>query len=104
MIIRPDDMASRILDREKHPDWQGERTKLVYSFPSNDKLWSQYSELRDDSLRNDGDGKIATEFYREHREEMDAGAVIAWAERFNPDEISAVQNSMNLKFRDKVAF
>jgi hypothetical protein len=103
-IIRPDDMASRILDREKHPDWQGERTKLVYSFPSNEKLWSRYSELRADSLRNDGDGKIATEFYREHREEMDAGAVVAWAERFNADEMSAVQNAMNLKFRDEIAF
>jgi hypothetical protein len=103
-IIRPDDMASRILDREKHPDWQGERTKLVYSFPTNEKLWSKYAELRGDSLRNDGDGKIATEFYREHRHEMDAGAVVAWTERFNSDEISAVQNAMNLKFRDELAF
>ncbi|MDR1291278.1 MAG: phage terminase large subunit family protein [Planctomycetaceae bacterium] len=103
-IIRPGDMASRILDREKHPDWQGERTKLVYSFPNNEKLWSQYSELRNDSLRNDWDGKIATEFYREHQEEMDAGAVVAWKERFNTDEISAIQNAMNLKFRDEIAF
>ncbi|MDR1493061.1 MAG: phage terminase large subunit family protein [Planctomycetaceae bacterium] len=103
-VIRPDDMASRILNREKHPEWQGERTKMVYSFPSNEKLWATYAELRNDSLRNDGDGSIATEFYREHRDEMDAGAVLAWAERFNDDEISAVQNAMNLKFRDEIAF
>jgi hypothetical protein len=35
---------------------------------------------------------------------MDAGAVITWQERFNEDEISAVQNAMNLKFRDEIAF
>jgi hypothetical protein len=46
----------------------------------------------------------ATEFYREHREEMDAGAVVAWAERFNKDEISAVQNAMNLKLLNFVCF
>jgi hypothetical protein len=28
-VVRPDDMADRILDREKHPQWQGERTKGV---------------------------------------------------------------------------
>jgi hypothetical protein len=56
-VIRPDDMASRILDREKHPDWQSERTKMVYSFPLNEKLWARYNELRSDSLRNDGEAK-----------------------------------------------
>ncbi len=103
-VIRPEDMASKILDREKHPDWQGERTKMIYSFPINEVLWSKYAELRADSLRNDGDGAIATEFYREHREAMDAGSRVAWPERFNSDEISALQHAMNLKFRDESAF
>ena len=103
-VIRPDDMASRILDREKHPDWQGERTKMVYLFPTNDKLWAKYAEIRGDSLRNDGDGSSATEFYRAHRREMDEGARVAWPQRFNPDEISAIQHAMNLKFRDESAF
>jgi len=103
-VIRPGDMADNILDREKHPEWQGERTKLVYSFPSDEKLWARYGQLRADSLRNDGDGSEATEFYREHREEMDAGARIAWPERFNEDEASAIQHAMNLRFRDESAF
>ena len=103
-VIRPGDMASRILDREKHPDWQGERTKLIYSFPTNESLWAKYAELRSDSLRNDGDGSIATDFYRERRLEMDVGATVAWPERFNPDELSALQHVMNLKFRDEIAF
>ena len=36
-VIRPGDMADNILDRDKHPEWNGERTKMVYSFPSQRK-------------------------------------------------------------------
>jgi len=103
-VIRPGDMADKILDREKHPEWQGERTKLIYSFPTAEKLWARYAELRADSLRNDGDGREATRFYREHRAEMDAGAVVAWPQRHNEDELSAIQHAMNLKLRDEAAF
>ena len=103
-VIRPGDMADNILDREKHPEWQGERTKLVYSFPTNEKLWTRYAEIRGDSLRNDGDGSEATAFYREHRAAMDAGARVAWHERHNADELSAIQHAMNLRLRDEAAF
>jgi len=103
-VIRPDDMADRLLDRDKHPEWQGERTKMVYAFPASEKLWSRYAEMRNDSLRNDGDGAEATEFYRRNREAMDAGATVAWPERFNEDELSAIQHAMNLKLRDEAAF
>ena len=60
--------------------------------------------MRADSLRNDGDGREATEFYHTHREEMDAGAIIAWPQRFHEDELSAIQHAMNLKLRDEAAF
>ncbi|HRT24654.1 MAG TPA: phage terminase large subunit family protein, partial [Anaerohalosphaeraceae bacterium] len=103
-VIRPGDMADNILDRQKHPEWQGERTKMVYAFPTNEKLWAQYAEIRADSLRNDGDGSEATEFYRQNREAMDAGAIVAWPERHNNDELSAIQHAMNLRFRDEAAF
>lgn len=103
-IIRPGDMADNILDRDKHPDWQGQRTKMVYSFPENEKLWDEYQRIRADSLRNDGDGNQATQFYLKNREAMDKGASVAWNERFNDDEISAIQHAMNLKMRDEAAF
>jgi len=103
-VIRPGDMADQILDRDKHPAWQGERTKLVYAFPSNEKLWDKYAQIRADSFRNDGDGGEATEFYRKHRKEMDAGAVIAWPQRHNEDELSAIQHAMNLRLQDERAF
>jgi len=103
-VIRPGDMADQILDRDKHAAWQGERTKLVYAFPDNEKLWDKYAQIRSDSFRNDGDGHEATEFYREHREAMDAGSAVAWPERHNTDELSAIQHAMNLRLQDERAF
>lgn len=103
-VIRAGDLADMILDREKNPDWKGERFKMIYSFPKNEKLWDEYNRIRIADLRNDGTGKTATEFYVEHRAEMDEGARVGWEERYNPDEVSAVQHAMNLKFRNEAAF
>jgi|GEM_PF-86565 len=103
-VIRPEDMADRILDREKHPQWQGQRTKMVYSFPTNEKLWAQYAQVRADSLRQEKGLSEATLFYREHQDAMDAGSVIAWPERFNQDEASAIQHAMNLRLQNEAAF
>jgi len=32
------DLADQVLDREKNPEWDSECTKLVYAFPTNEKL------------------------------------------------------------------
>ena len=97
-------MADEILDPKKHPEWEGERTKLMYTLPSAIKLWEQYAEIRADSFRRGSHGVDATEFYRQHQLDMDVGAAPAWPERFNPDEISAVQYAMNLRMLDERAF
>lgn len=102
-VIRPGDMADNILDRQKHPEWNGERTQLIYALPES-KLWDRYAEIRAESLRRHGDIREATEFYRKNRAAMDAGAEVAWEHRFQPDELSAVQNAMNLKLQDEAAF
>ncbi len=103
-VVRPDDLADRILNREKHPQWQGERTKMVYAFPTNEAMWSKYAELRANGLRNERGIVDATEFYRQNQSAMDAGAFIAWSARFNHDELSAVQHAMNLRYQDEAAF
>jgi len=103
-VIQQGDMADQLLNRQQNPHWHGERTKMVYSFPSNQRLWDEYARLRAESLKADGDGREATEFYAAHREAMDAGAVVAWAGRHNPDELSAIQGAMNLKLRDEATF
>jgi len=103
-VIRPGDMADNILDRDKHPEWNGQRTKMVYSFPTDEKLWQRYAELRAESLRLNGDIRLATEFYSRNREAMDAGSKVAWPARYNHDEVSAIQHAMNLKLQDEAAF
>lgn len=103
-IIRPGDMADIILNRNTHPDWNGERTKMVYKFPKNMKLWDEYADIRSEALRTDGNFEAATEFYKAHREEMDEGAEVSWEARFNHDEVSALQHAMNLKLQDETAF
>jgi hypothetical protein len=103
-VIRPGDMADRILDRDGHPEWNGERTQMVYSFPTATKRWEEYAKLRANGLRAGRGMADATAFYREHRVEMDAGVRVAWEARFNHDEASAIQHAMNLKLQDEVAF
>lgn len=103
-VVCVDDMADRILDRDKHPAWQGERTKMVYSFPSDDDLWSQYRKILNDGLRSGKGMKPATAFYRRNRKAMDDGASVAWESRFNHDELSAIQHAMNMRIQDEQAF
>ncbi len=103
-IIRPGDMADIILNRNTHPDWNGEKTRMVYRFPTNMKLWDQYAEIRAESLRTDGNFQKATDFYIENRAAMDAGAEVSWEARYNHDEVSALQHAMNLKYQDEQAF
>lgn len=103
-VIRPGDMADNILDKVKHPEWNGERCKLVYRWPDQGDLWQQYGDLRADGLRKGDGGAEATAFYAANREAMDAGAEVAWPERHNPDELSALQHAYNLKLLDEHAF
>jgi len=103
-VVRPDDLADRLLDRDKHPQWQGERTKMVYAFPDDDALWGKYAEIRADGLRNDRGLKAATAFYKRNRKAMDLGSEIAWPERYNHDELSAIQHAMNLRLQNEAAF
>lgn len=104
-VIKPSDMADEILDNEKHPEWHGERTKLVYAWPTAENLWEEYANLLRAGLRR-GDISAATQFYAAHRAAMDAGSKVAWPERFVPEkgEISALQHAMNLKIRDEAMF
>lgn len=96
-VIRPGDLADSILDRQKYPQWQGERTRLVYEWPKAKELWSRYGEIRAECQRNGQSQDAATTFYRQHQAEMDDGAEVAWPERKLDDELSAIQHAYNLR-------
>lgn len=104
-VIYDNDLASKLLDRKLHPEFQGERTKMVDRFPSAEKSWETYADLlRADWETGDNKHQTATAFYVEHRAEMDAGAKVSWPERYGPHEVSAIQSAMNLKIKDETSF
>lgn len=103
-VIRTDDLAERLLDHTRNPEFRGKRYSLINGTPTNMELWRKYADMRAIDFEQGGDGASATEFYKEHRKEMDEGCVPNWTDRFNDDEISAVQNAMNLYFRDEASF
>lgn len=96
-VIRVDDLADRLLDRAKSPQWQGERTKMVNAWPSSETLWRRYVEIRRECQRQQLSPEPATDFYTQNRAEMDEGAQVSWEARYNPDELSAIQHAYNIR-------
>ena len=104
-VIRTDDLADRLLDRQRHPSWQGERTKLVYEWPDAEDDWSEYAELRREGQRDGTGTGRADEFYRQRQARMDAGSRVAWPERKAVGDLSAIQHAWNLRIdRGESAF
>jgi hypothetical protein len=104
-VIRTDDLADRLLDRQRHPSWQGERTKLVYEWPDAEDDWSEYAELRREGQRDGTGTGRADEFYRQRQTRMDAGSRVAWPERKAAGDLSAIQHAWNLRIdRGESAF
>jgi hypothetical protein len=119
-VICKGDLADQLLDRKKYPDYHGERTKRLYSWPKNKGLWEKYRELREGAMQADRDPDDAMEFYRSRRAQcgkrldeergcdkcpcekgcMDAGAIVDWAERMDdPRNLSAVQAAMHAFYK-----
>jgi len=103
-VIYPGDLSDRFLSHEKHPDWQGLRTKMLESFPTDMDWWDGYAEIRRESLRSGDEGKRANEHYLANRAQADAGAKVSWESRFKAGEVSAIQSAMNLYYDSPKGF
>jgi len=104
-VIQPDDLADRLLDRERHPSWNGRRMRMVYAWPTATGLWDEYAELRKRGQRDGRGTAEADEFYAANREAMDAGGKVGWPARKEPGELSAIQHAWNLRIdRGEAAF
>ncbi len=109
-VIRENDLADHYLNHALHPEWAIERAALLPSFPANMEIWEQNAEIRrnfnphagpEDKQRAAAEG---TAHYVANRVAMDLGAVASWDERFNDDEVSAIQNAMNMYADNRRAF
>jgi hypothetical protein len=122
-VIEPGDVSDTFLDNEVKPDWKGERCSMVVEWgdgitdddisPETDtgKHWLSYDKIRKQSLREHGDIRDATEYYRIHQEIMDYGFKMSWDSRYIKDkaaggniELSAKQHAMNLRFTNPLTF
>lgn len=103
-VIRKGDVADQLLDREAHPEWQGERFQLVYAWPTDEKLWDEYARIRAEELASGRGIAAATAFYVKNRKKMDAGSAVGWDARYKAGEASAIQHSYNLLLQDEDAF
>ncbi len=96
-VIEEDDLADSLLKPERHPQWQGERCKMLNQFPSNMDAWDEYAKVRRAAFASGGDAEaVSNAYYIKHRGELDDGASVAWEERVEPPSLSALQTAMNL--------
>ena len=114
--LSPVCFMSRLMDRKKYPQYMGRIFQSVETFPQNMDLWREYwkvlianvnkaQEIDTDDARAWIKGReAATEFYRQHRAEMDEGAEVAWPAMYADDEISGLQSNMNIFLGNEDAF
>jgi hypothetical protein len=107
-VIEPDDLVEQMMDPARHPSWQWVRVPMVKAWStSHESHWKgEYARLRNDWNRDDPEDILrawssATDYYRQHRESMDAGCIVSWDSCFDPDtEISAIQHAYNMLIDD----
>lgn len=102
--IADNDLVDQLSDRKQNPGWITIRAETVVSMPKAfETLWLKgyadrlldFNEDEVDSQRNALDS--ATQFYREHWDEMNEGAEVTWDHvPLEPGEISAIQHALNI--------
>lgn len=104
-IINRDCVAFKYTDRTQFPAWNGKRYKLLETLPDRTDMWEDYvRQVRDNQEKDDKFSRGAHQYYVDHREEMDAGSVIANPYILEPDrlmdgtqkEVSALQHCFNV--------
>lgn len=103
-VIHEGDLADQLLDRAKNPQFQGLRTRMLDSMPTNETHWEAYRDLRARGLRDERPATVWNQYLRDNWDAMHEGAIATWPERFKPDEISPVQSAMNWYFDAPSAF
>ena len=105
-------VSYRLTDPSKKPTFKGRRYRFLVAPPTRLDMWDEYVSmvLEDQQQRSpegvdlDPEARRSHRFYLEHRNEMDAGAVIANPHRYDPTvqpdgtlrEASALQAYYNL--------
>lgn len=103
-VIYRDDLAERLLDKQRSPQYTGVRIPMIKSWPFNRDIWNDYSNLRRQAQQEEIPEGAPGEFYLENREEMDNGAHVYWEDRVEPGFHSALEAAMASYFDDPRSF
>jgi hypothetical protein len=106
-IIEPGDLADRLTDRSRSPEWRGVRKGIFKAWPLNLEKWDEWWDIVRRRFLGDEDLDAdpvddpcpeATEFIRENYAELHAGAEVSWEHRKEPWMLSAVHQAMWLYY------
>lgn len=103
-VIAKGDLSDQLLDRDLFPAFRGQRCKRVPSMPRRLDLWQEYGRVWADGMKSVGSWQAATQYYRAHQEEMDAGAVVSWPARKPRGYDSEIEAAMSAFLHDKGTF
>lgn len=103
-VTYANDLSDRFLSHERHPEWQGVRTRMIESFPTDREKWDRYREIQREALQTGDKSKPETKYYLANREAMDAGGQVSWPDRMKPGEASGLQSAMNLYLSNPIGF
>ena len=82
-IIRRNDIADQLTDRDMSPQWHGRRYKAIETWPAKMDLWDAYMDLlREGARAGDETGRTAHTFYLKNRKAMDKGSKVTWPDAF----------------------
>lgn len=88
-------VSYKLTDPKQKQTFKGRRYRFLVTPPDRMDLWETYIQMRLEDLQKrdergndvDPEGRRSHRFYIEHREEMDAGAVVSNPNRFNNEEL-----------------
>ena len=103
-VVEQDDLACRLLDRDRSPDWVAIKAPMLESFPKNMDLWDQYNTLRVQEAVFEVEEGSCNEFYEANREALEEGAVHYWPDRIDNGKITALQSAMDAYYKSPRAF
>lgn len=103
-VVVADDLADRLLDRERSPDWKGDKCQMVYQWPTDEEIWQEYLSVLNAEKLEGGDGTKANAFVQANYERMHKGSKVAWEDRTGGRAISGLQHAYDLRFRDEAGF
>lgn len=94
-IIEKNDLAERFLDNSKHPEWRGQKTKLVESWGGSEDAWKAYDELYKLELSGAVARGSASNYYTLHKQELEKDSKVLCDTLFADSEVSALQHARN---------